>query len=103
MSLESFERETTMGWDKSTTKCQLITFDQTLDRKLMEYCKKYPKEFKMVSEQIIDDKIEGHEFEFSKKLVTIRQPREKKVMTDEQKKKAGDRLQKARQKKIKEK
>ncbi len=101
MALLPFERETTMGWDKTTTKCHLITFDQTLDRKLMEYCKKYPKEFKMVSEQIIDNELEGHEFEFPKKLVTIRQPREKKKMTEEQKLEAAERLQKARKKKEK--
>lgn len=104
MALLPFERETTMGWDKTTTKCQLITFDQTLDRKLMEYCKKYPKEFKMVSEQIIDNELEGHEFEFPKKLVTIRQLREKKELTPEQKQAASERMKKmqqARQKKVK--
>jgi hypothetical protein len=102
MSLQPFERETTFGWDKSyNIFVNLITFDQTLDRKLMGYCKKYPDIFKMVSEQIIDNELEGHEFEFPKKLVTIRQPREKKKMTEEQKLEAAERLQKARKKKEK--
>lgn len=101
MSLQSFERETTFGWDKSTNICQLITFDQALDRKLMGYCKKYPDIFKMVSEQIFDNELEGHEFEFPKKLVTIRQPREKKKMTEEQKKEIGERLQKGKETKQK--
>jgi len=97
MALQSFERETTFGWDKSTNTCECITFDQALDRKLMGYCKKYPTIFKMVSEQIYEDVVEGHEFTFPKNLISIRQPREKKKpLTDEEKKAVTDRLQKAR-------
>jgi hypothetical protein len=96
MALESFERETCFGWDKSTKTCQLITFDQVLDRKLMGYCKKYPGVFKMVSEQIFENVVEGHEFEFPKKLITIRTPSKKKEMSEEEKKIAGERLNKAR-------
>lgn len=104
MALQLFERETTIGWDKSTTKCQLITFDQSLDRKLMGYCKKFPDKFKMVSEQIFDGICEGHEFEFPKNLITIRQPtKKKKEMTEEQKAAASKRLEKARKAKTKEK
>jgi hypothetical protein len=104
MALLPFERETTIGWDKSTTKCQLITFDQSLDRKLMGYCKKFPDKFKMVSEQILDGICEGHEFEFPKNLITIRQPtKKKKEMTEEQKAAASKRLEKARKAKTKEK
>lgn len=102
MSLHLFERETTFGWDKSTDICSLITFDQSLDRKLMGYCKKYPDKFKMVSEQIYDDQVEGHEFTFPKNLVSIRQPTaKKKELTEEQKKSATERLKKAREKKVK--
>ena len=97
--LPSSEKPLWMG--QNYNKMSIGNFDQTLDRKLMEYCKKYPKEFKMVSEQIIDNELEGHEFEFPKKLVTIRQPREKKKMTEEQKLEAAERLQKARKKKRK--
>lgn len=94
MALQSFERETVMGWDKSTTICKLITFDQSLDRKLMGYCKKFPDKFKMVSEQVFDGICEGHEFEFPKNLITIRQPTERKKMTEEQKQAASDRMKK---------
>lgn len=102
MSLQSFERETTFGWDKSTNICQLITFDQALDRKLMGYCKKYPDIFKMVSEQVFEGVVEGHEFEFPKRLITIRQPTKRK-MTEEQKQAASDRMRKTQEKMKKEK
>ena len=104
MALQSFERETCMGWDKSTNICSLITFDQALDRKLLGYCKKYPETFKIVSEQIYEDIIEGHEFTFPKNLVSIRQPtKKKKEMTEEQKAAASKRLERARKAKAKEK
>lgn len=103
MALQSFERETCFGWDKSTSICQCITFDQALDRKLMGYCKKYPTVFKMTSEQIFDEQVEGHEFEFPKNLISIRQPREKKTMTEEQKQIARDRMKKTQEKMKKEK
>lgn len=101
MVLQPFERETTFGWDKSTHTCSLITFDQSLDRKLMKYCEQFPKHFKMVSEQIFDDIVEGHEFEFPKSLVTINKPRAKKQLTPEQKKAQAERMRKARESKKK--
>lgn len=101
MALQSFERETCMGWDKSTNTCSLITFDQALDRKLLGYCKKYPDVFKVVSEQIYDDVVEGHEFTFPKNLVSIRQPKKKKELTEEQKKATEKRLEKARKSRTK--
>lgn len=98
MGLQLFERETTFGWDKSTNLCQCITLDQSLDRKLMGYCKKYPSQFKMIREQIYEDSVEGHEFTFPKSLITIRQPREKKQLTPEQKQAASERMKKNQEK-----
>jgi len=103
MSLQSFERETTFGWDKSTNICQLITFDQALDRKLMGYCKKHPDIFKMVSEQVFEGIVEGHEFEFPKRLISIRQPTKRKQLTEDQKKAASERMKKTQEKMKKEK
>lgn len=104
MALHSFERETTFGWDDSTDICQCITFNRALDRKLQSYCKEFPDLFKQCSEQVYDGIVEGHEYEFPKKFLTLRKPTKKKrEMTEEQKRAAAERLKKARQKKEKNK
>lgn len=98
MALQSFERYTCVGYDNSSTKAQLTTFNSTLIKRLDGFCKEFPKEFKMVSEQFDEDgKLVGKEYEFHKKYVAIRKPVERN-MTEEQKKAAAERLKKARAK-----
>lgn len=99
MALQSFERYTCVGYDNSSTKAQLTTFNSTLIKRLDGFCKEFPQEFKMVSEQFDEDgKLVGKEYEFHKKYVTIRKPVERK-MTEKQKEAATERLKKAREKK----
>jgi len=93
MSVPAEDRETTMGWDDSTSICQLITFNKALLNKLDKYCKQYPDTFKKTGDQIFDNIKEGSEYEFPKRLITIRTPK-KKVMSDEQKLAASERMKK---------
>ena len=93
MSVPAEDRETTMGWDDSTKTCQLITFNKALLNKLDKYCKQFPETFKKTGDQIFDDIKEGAEYEFPKRLITIRTPT-KKTMSDEQKQAASDRMKK---------
>lgn len=95
MALQSFERYTCIGFDNSSTKAQMTTYNSTMIKKMDKLCKDFPSEFKMVSEQYDNGKLEGKEYEFNKKYVTIRQPTKRK-MTEEQKKAAAERLEKAR-------
>jgi hypothetical protein len=97
MALESFERETCMGWNNSIHICQLITFNKTLIRKLDTYCKDYPKEYKKVNDIYIDGVLEAKEYEFPKKFVTIRKPNTRK-MTEQQKQAAAERMKKINRK-----
>jgi len=104
MPLTTSDRFVCFGFEDDSPICHCTCLNKALDRKLMEYCKKYPKHFRMTSEQIFDDIVEGHEFEIAKHLISIRQPTQKKrEMTEEQKKNATERLEKARKAKAKEK
>lgn len=100
MSMTIDERFTCIGWEDDSKIAQITTCNKPLQRKLTEYCKKYPKSFKKVNEIIFDDETEPDilEFDIDKKLITIRQPKESKPMTEEEKKKVGERLQQGLQK-----
>ena len=91
MAIRDFERETTIGTDDSTKQAEMITFNKALMRKMDKYCKDYPDDFKHVSDQVFDDKVEGKEYVFPWRLVTIRAP---KKMTEEQRKSASARMKK---------
>lgn len=98
MSMTIDERFTCIGFEDDSKIAQITTCNKPLQRKLTEYCKKFPKSFKKVNEITFDDEAEPDimEFNIDKKLVTIRQPKETKEMTPEEKKVVTDRLQKAR-------
>ncbi len=99
MALQSFERYTCLGFDNSSTRCDLTTFNTTIMKRLDGFCKEFPKEFKMVREQLDENGVlVGKEYEFHKKYITIRKPTKRK-MTEEQKKAATERLKKGREKK----
>lgn len=95
MALESHERETCLGFDNSGPKCQLTTFNKTLIKQLDNYCIEFPKEYKKINDIYVDDILEGKEYTFPKKLVTIRKPTKTK-MTERQKKEVAERLKKSR-------
>ena len=104
MPLEKSERFICFGMESDSITCHCTCLDKVWDKKLMEYCKKFPDQFKMTQALIFDDVVEGHEFEFNKRLVSIRQPSKRK-MSEQQKQEAGERLKKTRkprEKKIKE-
>lgn len=91
MTLLNFERYTCIGYDDSTKIAQMITYNKTLMKKMDKLCKDFPDEFKEISKQYEDEKLEGKEYEFPKKYLTIRQPRKRK-MTEEEKQKVAERL-----------
>ena len=101
MSLEKSERYTMIGIDEDSPKAQIITFIRADLNKLEKFCKQYPKSYQHVSDQFdIDNELVGKEFICDKKLVSFRAPSNHKL-TETQKQEAGSRLQKAKQKKVK--
>lgn len=97
MSLIASDRETCFGWQDDTQTCQLITFNKALLNKLDKLCKQYPETFKKTGDQIFDDIKEGSEYEFPKRLISIRTPT-KKVMSEEQRQAASERMKKNQEK-----
>jgi hypothetical protein len=98
MVLQDFERESAIWYSDADKTANLTTFNKSLINKMDKYCKEFPNTYKLIREIILDGEIAGKEYSFPKKLVSIRQPSSRK-MTDEQKKAAGERLKKTKDKK----
>lgn len=100
MALEKVERYTCIGIDESSKYAQVITFIKSDLNRLEKLCKQHPESYKHVSDQMDNDECVGKEFICDKKLISFRAPTKRK-MTNEEKKEAGKRLQKARKAKAK--
>ena len=99
MAFEDFERETCIWYSKEKDSLATVsTYDTSVINMLDKYCKQYPDKYKLIREIIIDGAVEGKEYSLPKKLVTIHKPSSRKL-TDEQKKAAGERLKKTKEKK----
>lgn len=92
MALESFEKESVVGWDDSTKTAILTTWSRSLITKIDKLCKEHPNTYKLINEQELDGSI-CKEYEFPKRLVSFRSPNKRK-MSDEQKQAASDRMKK---------
>lgn len=96
MPLETFERETVVGWDDSTKTAILTTWNKALMNKIDKLCKEHPNTYKLINEQEFEGSI-YKEYQFSKRLVSFRAPTKRK-MSEEQKKAAADRMRKMKAK-----
>lgn len=90
MKLTRWEMETTINFNMEEKTAILYTRDKTIMRKLDRLVEKCPDIYKCISETEIDKT-----YEFPKKLLGFRIPR---VLTEEQRKVAAERLAKARAK-----
>lgn len=95
MALEAMERETYIGFDKSSNVCEIGSLDPSIIRKLDQFCKDHPKDYKKVNEIIVDGVVEGKEYTCPKRLISFRAPVKRK-MSDEQKQEVSERLQKGK-------
>jgi hypothetical protein len=97
MSISKYEQETSLWYNNSETEAICYTCNKALLNKLDKYCSKYPEEFKVKRNVVIDGKIEGKEFTFNKKYISIRKP-SSRIMSEDQKLAASIRLKKNRAK-----
>ena len=97
MSLQSFERETSIWFSDDDSIAMIYTCNKSWINKLDKLVAKFPKEYKLIKEIVIDGDVVGKEYSTSKKLVSVRTPSNRK-MTEEQKKAVGERLRKYRNK-----
>jgi len=98
MSLEKSERYICIGIDEDLKDAQITSFIRSYTNKLDKLCKQYPKSYQHVSDQLDEGEIVGKEFICDKRLISFRAPKESKPMTEEEKKKVGERLQQGLQK-----
>lgn len=98
MALESIERETCIGWSDDTHTAEITTFNRAMINKLAKLARQYPSKYKLKQEIEVDGEKCGVIYTFPKNLVTLRAPTSR-VMTEEQRKVAGERLKKSRAKK----
>lgn len=95
MALESFERETAIGFSDAVSYATITTFNRALMNKLDKLCNEHPQTYKILREIIIEDKVEGKEYTCPKKLISFRAPMKRK-MTKEQRIAASERMKKMR-------
>jgi len=100
MPLEKYERYVCIGIDEDSEWVQVISFIKSWTNHLDKRCKEYPKEYQIVSDQIFEEGIvDGREYKVKKKLLPptiFKAPSKRKPITEEEKKIAGERLQKTR-------
>jgi hypothetical protein len=108
MSLEKSERYLLIGIDEDSEWAQVTSFIRKYTTFLDKRCEQYPESYKKESDQFDEDEIVGREYIVKKRLLppTLFKAPSKKKLTEEQKQAASERMrkmQKARQKKVKDK
>lgn len=93
MALTDFERETIILYSDSSNLATLETYNKAMIRNMDEKVKKFSDDYKLLKVIKQDGTIIGKKYEFPKKLINVRQPNKRK-MTEEQRKAAGERLKK---------
>jgi len=98
--MEKCERYIFIGIDEDLKDAQITSYIRSYTNFLDKRCKEFPDSYKHVSDQFDENGVcEGKEFICDKKLLPptiFKAPSKRKKMTEEEKKMAGDRLQKAR-------
>lgn len=88
------EQETVIQFDRNGTVCHVYTTDSTMMTKL-------DKKYKRVKQDYVNGKPIAAYYEFDKRLLSFRSKVMKKNLSDEEKKKARERLDRNRKRKDK--
>jgi len=86
--LTKYEKETIINYNDESKKATIYTCNQALQNKLLKLCKDCPDDYKIISE---DES--SKTFETQKNLISFSKRR---LLTEEQKEKLRNRLEKAR-------
>lgn len=98
MRLSVNEQETVVNFERNTDKATVYTSDQTMLTKLHKLMEKNPKEWRLIDKGRIDGDVVSETFECPKRLISFRTSTASRVMTEEQREAAAERLKKAREK-----
>ena len=82
MSLTAYEREFALNFTDADDEAYLLACNRPWITKLDKLVARFPDIYKIKKEIIIDGEVVGKEYTFSKDLVTIRSPREKREYSE---------------------
>ena len=94
------EQETVVNFYRTDHRMSIYTSDQTMITKLMKLLKKSEQNeeagYMLVREEKMNGRVVAIEVSAPKHLMSLRMPKEKRELTDEERKAMADRLRKAR-------
>lgn len=93
------EQETIVQISRINGKATVYTSDTTMLTKLHKLMKKNPEEWRLVHQDTVNGEVVSETFECPKKLISFRASTSSRVMTEEQRQAAAERLRKARENK----
>lgn len=99
MNIPVNEQETVINFTRDSDKATVYTSDTTMLTKLHKLMKKTPEEWRLVHQDTVDGQVVSETFECPKKLISLRASIISRVMTEEQRQAAAERLRKARENK----
>ena len=88
MGITLEEQETIILHNRADKTAEVFTYDPSTKTKLNKLCKEYPNHFRLTKKNGDG----GNTYEFPKNLISIRAPRAKRELTEEQKKVIADRF-----------
>lgn len=89
-SVSMLEQETVFLFNRAEDKADIYTFEPSLKKKLDKMCEQYPE----VCVKREDNGIGGVTYNLPKNLISVRTPRAKKDLTEEQKEELRTRFEK---------
>lgn len=98
MSVSTDEQETVVQISRINGKATIYTSDTTMLTKLHKLMNKNPEEWRLVHQDTVSEEVVSETFECPKKLISFRASTSSRVMTEEQRRAAAERLKKARKK-----
>lgn len=99
MSAQIDEQETVVQISRISGKATVYTSDTAMLTKLHKLMKKNPEEWKRAHQDMLDGEVVSETYECPKKLISFRASTSSRVMTEEQRQAAAERLKKARENK----
>lgn len=92
MSVHVNEQETVINFMRDSDKAIIYTSDTTMLTRLHKLVEKNPKEWKQIDQGKSNGEIVSETFECPKKLISFRSSTASRVMTEEQRKAARERM-----------
>lgn len=97
MGLTRIERETVICFNEEESEAVLHTCSAIWMRKMDKLVEEHPESFTCTDIDKMDGEVIGKRYKFDKSLITIRQGKQKRELTEEQRAEVAERFRKARE------